>query len=189
MRQRVMIAMALSCSPEILIADEPTTALDVTIQAQILEEIEDLRAETGVGVLLITHDLGVVAEVADRVVVMYAGRVVEDAELRELFRDPLHPYTWGLLGSVPRVDQERRRSGLPTISGAPPSLLRLPKGCHFTPRCPHRMPICETEPELRARGMNAAHPDRCHLTMEAKRELRLVEGAIGLPRLPDEAAS
>ncbi len=188
MRQRVMIAMALSCSPEILIADEPTTALDVTIQAQILEEIEDLRNETGVGVLLITHDLGVVAEVADRVVVMYAGRVVEEAALRELFRDPLHPYTWGLLGSVPRVDRARP-DRLPTISGAPPSLLRLPKGCHFISRCPHRMPICETEPELRARGMQAEHPDRCHLTMEDKRSLRLVDGAIGLPRLPEATAS
>ena len=148
MRQRVMIAMALSCSPEILIADEPTTALDVTIQAQILEEIEDLRREEGVAVLLITHDLGVVAEVANRVVVMYAGQVVEEAELRELFKDPLHPYTWGLLGSVPRVDLDRPKR-LPTISGSPPSLLQLPPGCHFITRCPHRMPICETDPELR----------------------------------------
>jgi oligopeptide/dipeptide ABC transporter ATP-binding protein len=188
MRQRVMIAMALSCSPEILIADEPTTALDVTIQAQILEEIEDLRQETGVGVLLITHDLGVVAEVADRVVVMYAGRVVEEAKLDDLFKDPLHPYTWGLLGSVPRVDLERP-DRLPTISGAPPSLLRLPKGCHFTTRCPHRFPLCETEPELRARGMQADHPDRCHLDMDAKRRLRLVDSAIGLPRLEETPAS
>jgi oligopeptide/dipeptide ABC transporter ATP-binding protein len=130
----------------------------------------------------------VVAEVADRVVVMYAGRVVEEAGLRELFRDPLHPYTWGLLGSVPRVDLERPNR-LPTISGAPPSLLRLPKGCHFITRCPHRMPICETEPELRARGMHADHPDRCHLAMEEKRSLRLVDGAIGLPRLPEATAS
>jgi oligopeptide/dipeptide ABC transporter ATP-binding protein len=182
MRQRVMIAMALSCSPEILIADEPTTALDVTIQAQILEEIEDLRAETGVGVLLITHDLGVVAEVADRVVVMYAGRVVEEAKLRELFQDPLHPYTWGLLGSVPRVDLERPER-LPTISGSPPSLLRLPKGCHFITRCPHRIDVCETEPELRTLDAEGGHPDRCHLDLEAKRRLRLVDGAIGLPRL------
>ena len=186
MRQRVMIAMALSCSPEILIADEPTTALDVTIQAQILEEIEDLRNETGVGVLLITHDLGVVAEVADRVVVMYAGRVVEEAPLRELFKDPLHPYTWGLLGSVPRVDLARP-DRLPTISGAPPSLLRLPKGCHFITRCPHKIPGCEIEPQLRTMDPEGGHPDRCHLDLEAKRRLRLVDGAIGLPRL--EAAS
>jgi oligopeptide/dipeptide ABC transporter ATP-binding protein len=188
MRQRVMIAMALSCSPEILIADEPTTALDVTIQAQILEEIEDLRTETGVAVLLITHDLGVVAEVADRVLVMYAGRVVEEARLRDLFADPLHPYTWGLLGSVPRVDLERPNR-LPTISGSPPSLLRLPHGCHFVTRCPHQIPICHTEPELRARGMKADHPDRCHLDMDAKRRLRLVDGAIGLPRLLGSEAS
>jgi peptide/nickel transport system ATP-binding protein len=180
MRQRVMIAMALSCSPEILIADEPTTALDVTIQAQILQEIEDLRRETGVAVLLITHDLGVVAEVANRVVVMYAGEVVEEAELHELFRDPLHPYTWGLLGSVPRVDLDRPRR-LPTISGSPPSLLRLPQGCNFITRCPHRMPICETEPELRVADPESGHPDRCHLELTDKRRLRLVNGAIGLP--------
>jgi peptide/nickel transport system ATP-binding protein len=182
MRQRVMIAMALSCSPEILIADEPTTALDVTIQAQILQEIEDLRRETGVAVLLITHDLGVVAEVANRVVVMYAGEVVEEAELHELFRDPMHPYTWGLLGSVPRVDLDRPRR-LPTISGSPPSLLRLPKGCNFITRCPHRMPICETEPELRVADPESGHPDRCHLELADKRRLRLVNGAIGLPAL------
>ncbi len=179
MRQRVMIAMALSCSPEILIADEPTTALDVTIQAQILQEIEALRDETGVAVLLITHDLGVVAEVASRVVVMYAGRVVEEAPVRDLFKDPLHPYTWGLLGSVPRVDLDRP-DRLPTIQGSPPSLLNPPKGCHFITRCPHRMPICETEPELKI-AEGASHPDRCHLDLEAKRRLRLVNGAIGLP--------
>jgi oligopeptide/dipeptide ABC transporter ATP-binding protein len=188
MRQRVMIAMALSCSPEILIADEPTTALDVTIQAQILQEIEDLRRETGVAVLLITHDLGVVAEVANRVVVMYAGEVVEEAELHELFRDPLHPYTWGLLGSVPRVDLERPRR-LPTISGSPPSLLRLPEGCNFITRCPHRMPICETEPELRFADPESGHPDRCHLELADKRRLRMVNGAIGLPVLTGSDAA
>ncbi|MDP9117485.1 MAG: ABC transporter ATP-binding protein [Actinomycetota bacterium] len=180
MRQRVMIAMALSCSPEILIADEPTTALDVTIQAQILAEIESLRAETGVAVLLITHDLGVVAEVASRVIVMYAGRVVEAAGLRELFKDPMHPYTWGLLGSVPRIDREPPER-LPTISGSPPSLLNPPAGCHFITRCPHRMPVCETEPELRSADPVGGHPDRCHLDAAAKRTLRLVDGAIGLP--------
>ena len=180
MRQRVMIAMALSNSPEILIADEPTTALDVTIQAQILNEIEDLRRETGVGVLLITHDLGVVAEVANRVVVMYAGRVVEQAELRELFKDPQHPYTWGLLGSIPRVDKERP-TRLPTIQGSPPSLLNPPQGCHFITRCPHRFDKCPTEPELAQRTSSRGHLDRCHLTPEQKRELRVVNGAIGLP--------
>jgi peptide/nickel transport system ATP-binding protein len=188
MRQRVMIAMALSCSPEVLIADEPTTALDVTIQAQILDEIEDLRRETGVAVLLITHDLGVVAEVASRVVVMYAGQVVEEAPLRELFKDPMHPYTWGLLGSVPRVDLDRPKR-LPTISGSPPSLLRLPAGCNFITRCPHRMPVCETEPPLRISDPAGGHPDRCHLGLEAKRRLRVVGGAIGLPSLTETETS
>jgi oligopeptide/dipeptide ABC transporter ATP-binding protein len=188
MRQRVMIAMALSCSPEILIADEPTTALDVTIQAQILNEIEDLRVETGVGVLLITHDLGVVAEAADRVVVMYAGKVVEDAEVHELFSDPLHPYTWGLLGSIPRVDLERPHR-LPTISGHPPSAFDPSTGCDFITRCPHRMAVCEHPPELVIADPAAAHPDRCHLTLDAKRELRMVNGAIGLPSIPDDVAS
>jgi peptide/nickel transport system ATP-binding protein len=180
MRQRVMIAMALSCSPEILIADEPTTALDVTIQAQILGEIEALRAETGVAVLLITHDLGVVAEVASRVIVMYAGRVVEQADLEELFKDPLHPYTWGLLGSVPRVDLERP-SRLPTIYGSPPSLLNPPSGCHFKTRCPHRFASCDAEPVLREAVPGSGHADRCHLDLGDKRRLRLVNGAIGLP--------
>ncbi len=180
MRQRVMIAMALSCSPEILIADEPTTALDVTIQAQILAEIDELRAETGVAVLLITHDLGVVAEVATRVIVMYAGRVVEQAELHQMFRDPLHPYSWGLLGSVPRLDRARP-DRLPTISGSPPSLLDPPKGCHFITRCPHRMEICTTKPELREAEPGSGHPDRCFLELDQKRSLRIVDGAIGLP--------
>lgn len=185
MRQRVMIAMALSCSPEILIADEPTTALDVTIQAQILNEIEELRRETGVAVLLITHDLGVVAEVASRVMVMYAGRLVEQAELYTLFRDPLHPYTWGLLGSVPRVDLDRP-ARLPTISGSPPSLLHPPQGCHFITRCPHRFDRCVTIPELHESEPGSGHQDRCHLSLEAKRSQRMVNGAIGLPGLDVE---
>ncbi|MBE7186995.1 ABC transporter ATP-binding protein [Jatrophihabitans endophyticus] len=181
MRQRVMIAMALSCSPEILIADEPTTALDVTIQAQILAEIEDLRRETGVGVLLITHDLGVVAEVSDRVIVLYAGRIREQAELGELFKDPLDPYTWGLLGSIPRVDKDRP-GRLPTISGAPPSLLNPPEGCKFITRCPHRFDACTTEPDLHASDPgNVRHLDRCHLGLDDKRRLRLVNGSVGLP--------
>jgi peptide/nickel transport system ATP-binding protein len=184
MRQRVMIAMALSCSPEILIADEPTTALDVTIQAQILGEIERLRDEIGVSVLLITHDLGVVAEVASRVVVMYSGRVVETADLGPLFADPMHPYTWGLLGSVPRVDQDRP-ARLPTISGSPPSLLNPPTGCHFTPRCPHRFDLCPTVvPELEDR-VSPGHADRCHLSVADKRTKRVVDGAIGLPSLEE----
>jgi peptide/nickel transport system ATP-binding protein len=187
MRQRVMIAMALSCSPELLIADEPTTALDVTIQAQILGEIEQLREELGIGVLLITHDLGVVAEVASRVVVMYSGRIVEEAALRPLFTDPMHPYTWGLLGSVPRVDQDRPER-LPTISGAPPSLLDPPPGCHFHPRCPHRFEPCDSViPELEER-VGPGHADRCHLSVEDKRRLRVVDGAIGLPALAPAGA-
>src|SRR5205807_3073701 len=137
MRQRVMIAMALSCSPRLLIADEPTTALDVTIQAQILAELRQLREETNAGVILVTHDLGIVADIADRVVVMYGGRVVEEGTLEQIFYDPQHPYTWGLLGSVTRVDRDRA-ARLPAIPGQPPSLIRPPEGCHFRPRCPHR---------------------------------------------------
>src|SRR5207248_2603878 len=132
MRQRVMIAMALSCSPKLLVADEPTTALDVTIQAQILEELRELRASTGAGVILVTHDLGVVADIADRVVVMYSGRVVEQGTLDEIFYDPQHPYTWGLIGSITRIDRDRS-TRLPAIPGLPPSLLRPPQGCHFRP--------------------------------------------------------
>ncbi len=187
MRQRVMIAMALSCSPEILIADEPTTALDVTIQAQILGEIEDLRKETGVGVLLITHDLGVVAEVADNVIVMYSGRVREKAGLEELFSDPLDPYTWGLLGSVPRIDIERPKR-LPTIQGSPPSPLDLPSGCHFITRCPHRIEACEEEPPLRAIDPEQPeHLDRCVLDAATKRRVRVVNGTIGLPAPSEDA--
>jgi peptide/nickel transport system ATP-binding protein/oligopeptide transport system ATP-binding protein len=180
MRQRVMIAMALSCSPKLLIADEPTTALDVTIQAQILEELRQLRIETGAGIILVTHDLGVVADIADRVVVMYAGRVVEQGTLEELFYDPQHPYTWGLLGSITRVDSDRSKR-LPAIPGTPPSLLRPPEGCHFRPRCPHAFEKCHEVPPLTA-GLAAApeHLDRCWLDHEKKRKLRMVDGRIGL---------
>ncbi len=188
MRQRVMIAMALSCSPEVLIADEPTTALDVTIQAQILAEIEDLRRETGVGVLLITHDLGVIADVADRVVVMYAGRVVEQASLRDTFYDPLHPYTWGLLGSVPRVDRDRP-GRLPTIPGSPPSLLHAPEGCHFGPRCPWRFERCGEVPALEERTSTPGHLDRCWLDIDTKRARRNVAGGIGLPPKASDPSS
>ena len=130
MRQRIMIAMALSCNPKLIIADEPTTALDVTIQAQILHELADLCHETGTALILVTHDFGVVAELADRVIVMYGGRIVEQADVTELFGDPQHPYTWGLLGSVPRVDRPRT-ARLSTIAGAPPSLLRPPRDVTF----------------------------------------------------------
>jgi peptide/nickel transport system ATP-binding protein len=180
MRQRVMIAMALSCSPSLLIADEPTTALDVTIQAQILRELDDLRAETGAGVILVTHDLGVVADIADRVIVMYAGRVVEQGTLDELFYDPQHPYTWGLLGSITRVDRDRSQR-LPAIPGTPPSLLAPPQGCHFRPRCPHEFDKCAKVPPLESRLPDAPdHRDRCWLSAEDKRERRQADGQIGL---------
>src|SRR5216117_2513706 len=136
MRQRAMIAIALSCEPDILIADEPTTALDVTIQAQIIELISRLKADFNSAVIMITHDLGVVAEIADEIVVMYAGRVVERAPTRELFYDPQHPYTWGLLGSIPRLDRSKQER-LHSIKGMPPSLINAPQGCKFRPRCPH----------------------------------------------------
>ncbi|HYX42614.1 MAG TPA: ABC transporter ATP-binding protein [Pyrinomonadaceae bacterium] len=144
MRQRVMIAMALACDPKLLIADEPTTALDVTIQAQILELLDGLRQTRELAVLLITHDLGVVAEVADRVAVMYTGRIVEESPVAELFARPKHPYTEGLLRSVPKLTQAEAQKveRLQTIEGTVPKLTDLPAGCHFAPRCPHRMPRC-----------------------------------------------
>ena len=146
MRQRVMIAMALACEPRLLIADEPTTALDVTIQAQILELMRMLREETGTAIVLITHDLGVVAEVCDEVAVMYAGQVVERAPVEELFRFPQHPYTVGLLGSLPRFDGRRER--LAAIEGAVPDMSRPPAGCRFAARCPFRVEACATMPDL-----------------------------------------
>jgi peptide/nickel transport system ATP-binding protein/oligopeptide transport system ATP-binding protein len=181
MRQRVMIAMALSCSPELLIADEPTTALDVTIQAQILDELRTLREETGAGIILVTHDLGVVADIADRIIVMYAGRVVEQGTLDELFYDPQHPYTWGLLGSITRVDRDRSER-LPAIPGLPPSLYSPPQGCHFRPRCPHEFDKCQHVPALESRLAEAPdHLDRCWLEPADKRRLRMVaEDEIGL---------
>jgi oligopeptide/dipeptide ABC transporter ATP-binding protein len=180
MRQRAMIAMGLSLEPEVLIADEPTTALDVTIQAQIIRLLEQINRDRGLSVILITHDLGVVAEIADRVVVMYAGRIVEHGTLDEIFYDPQHPYTWGLLGSLTRLDQPRPKR-LPQIRGLPPSLLSPPRGCHFKPRCPHAFSRCDQVPPLEARLPDApSHLDRCWLTPEQKRALRLVEGRIGL---------
>jgi peptide/nickel transport system ATP-binding protein/oligopeptide transport system ATP-binding protein len=149
MRQRVMIAMALACSPEVLIADEPTTALDVTIQAQILELIKELQIKLGMGVMMITHDLGVVAETCDTVVVMYAGNVVEYASKEELFKNPKHPYTQGLLASLPRINEDHEY--LPTISGNVPSPYSQVKGCRFANRCPHANSLCTTKaPELTA---------------------------------------
>ncbi len=180
MRQRVMIAMALSLSPSVLIADEPTTALDVTVQAQILREIQQLSQASDSGIIFVTHDLGVVADVADRVLVMYAGRVVEQGSLDQLFYDPQHPYTWGLLGSVTRMDREPPKR-LPAIPGAPPSLVNPPQGCHFRPRCPHAFDRCVEVPPLEARlSESPGHLDRCWLEPAEKRSRREVAGRIGL---------
>jgi oligopeptide/dipeptide ABC transporter ATP-binding protein len=171
MRQRAMIAMALANNPDVLIADEPTTALDVTIQAQIIELIDRLKDDFDSAVIMITHDLGVVADIADEVVVMYAGRVVERAGKRELFYDPQMPYTWGLLGSIPRLDRPKPER-LHSITGAPPSLINLPRGCKFRPRCPHAFDKCFEEPRLESRVEDPRHLDRCWLPVEDKRSLR-----------------
>ncbi|MBK5232894.1 MAG: ABC transporter ATP-binding protein [Thermoleophilia bacterium] len=180
MRQRAMIAMALSLEPEILIADEPTTALDVTIQAQIIELLKQLNRDFGLTVVLITHDLGVVADIADRVAVMYAGRLVETGTLTEIFYDPQHPYTWGLLGSVPRIEGERLER-LAQIDGQPPSLIDPPEGCRFRERCPHAFGKCGKEPELLSRGETPGHLDRCWLEISGRPALRqLPSGLIGL---------
>jgi oligopeptide/dipeptide ABC transporter ATP-binding protein len=180
MRQRVMIAMALVNDPRILIADEPTTALDVTIQAQILRLIQRLQDQLGMAVILITHDLGVVADVADYINVMYAGRIVEAGTLNEIFYDPQHPYTWGLLGSLARPDRPRVHR-LSQIQGQPPSLLAPPQGCHFRPRCPHEFDKCKQTPGLDPRSGTPGHLDRCWLPPENKRTLRVVQGdQIGL---------
>jgi peptide/nickel transport system ATP-binding protein len=180
MRQRVMIAMALVNNPDLLIADEPTTALDVTTQAQILDLMKRLQNEFGSAIIMITHDLGVVAEVADDVVVMYAARIQEEGEVHDLFQRPNHPYTWGLLGSLPRLHQDVDR--LVQISGQPPSLLFPPRGCRFHPRCPYVMPICkETEPELDPVPKSQSyHRVRCHLDQETKdREgTKVLEGQL-----------
>jgi peptide/nickel transport system ATP-binding protein len=170
MRQRVMIAMALSCNPSILIADEPTTALDVTIQAQILELMKRLQRDHGSSILLITHDMGVVSDLAERVAVMYAGSVVEEGLKAAVFRDPQHPYTWGLLGSIPRVGRARVRR-LAAIPGTPPSLIEPSEGCRFAPRCPHRFDRCGIRPELAPR-VSADRLDACHLDPAIRPSLR-----------------
>jgi oligopeptide/dipeptide ABC transporter ATP-binding protein len=186
MRQRVMIAAALSCKPRLIIADEPTTALDVTTQSQIMDELEELCRESTVALILITHDIGLVARMADDVMVMYGGRVLEHAPADALFEGPLHPYTWALLRSVPRLDKERVRR-LPTIGGSPPSLLNPPAGCHFRPRCPYAFERCSDIPPLQestdpATDGNPAkeqggstHLDRCWLDLDTKRKLRRLD--------------
>ena len=181
MRQRAMIAMALSCDPALLIADEPTTALDVTVQAQILDLIRDLQSEFGSAVIIITHDLGVVAELADDILVMYAGKCVEYGSSKTLFRAPEHPYTWGLLSSMPRMDRERQERLVP-IKGTPPSLINVPRGCAFHPRCPYE-PRTEglgrtVVPELEDAG--TGHLVRCHLDPAERRRIFTEEVA---PRL------
>jgi oligopeptide/dipeptide ABC transporter ATP-binding protein len=163
MRQRAMIAMALACNPSLLLADEPTTALDVTIQAQILDLMGSLKADLQTAIILITHDLGVVAESAPRVVVMYAGKVVEDADVYNIFENPLHPYTSGLLQSIPRIDlSAEKKQRLQEIEGVVPIPSRLPSGCLFHPRCPRIMDVCSNEiPELKSQG--DGHKVRCWL--------------------------
>src|SRR6187455_1926150 len=167
MRQRVMIAMALINDPDLLIADEPTTALDVTTQAQILTLMKRLQEDFGSAIIMITHDLGVIAEIADDVIVMYAARIVERGAVRSIFNEPRHPYTWGLMGSLPRLDVNVER--LYQIPGQPPSLLNPPVGCRFHPRCAFAMPVCrEKDPRLEATSGDPAHEEACHLDGETK---------------------
>jgi peptide/nickel transport system ATP-binding protein len=179
MRQRVMIAMSLVNDPDLLIADEPTTALDVTTQAQILELMNRLQREFGSAIIIITHDLGVVAETADEVVVMYAARVAEKGTVDEIFNRPHHPYTWGLLGSLPRLDTDTER--LVQIPGQPPSLLNPPRGCRFHPRCPYVMEVCKNEePQLKPLSNEAHHVQACWLDEPTKdREAeKLLSGSL-----------
>ncbi|MFS1301772.1 ABC transporter ATP-binding protein [Streptosporangium longisporum] len=163
MRQRIMIAMSIALDPEVLIADEPTTALDVTVQAQIMELLAELRRESDMGLILITHDLGVVADVADRIAVMYAGRIVEHAPVHDIYRAPAHPYAKGLLDSIPRVDQKGQE--LYAIKGMPPNLLDMPSGCSFHPRCPYRQDDCVTDPPP-LYEIDPARSSACHYWRE-----------------------
>jgi oligopeptide transport system ATP-binding protein len=164
MRQRVMIAMALACDPDILIADEPTTALDVTIQAQIIELMQEMQQKNGNAIIMITHDLGVVADVADKIMVMYAGRPVEFGSADEIFYNPIHPYTWGLVRSIPEPLRNEKKPLTP-IKGNPPSLVNVPSGCSFSPRCPYATDRCRTErPETYT--TETGHYSRCHFSMD-----------------------
>jgi len=174
MRQRAMIAMALSCDPDLLIADEPTTALDVTVQAQILDLIRDLQREFNSAVVIITHDLGVVAELADDILVMYAGRAMEYGTAEHIFNEPEHPYTWGLLGSMPRLDRDRSERLLP-IAGTPPSLINVPPGCPFHPRCAfeentHGL-AREKRPDLAENGAGQGHFVACHMAPTQRQQI------------------
>ncbi|UXU74501.1 MULTISPECIES: oligopeptide/dipeptide ABC transporter ATP-binding protein [unclassified Paracoccus (in: a-proteobacteria)] len=180
MRQRVMIAMALLCRPEVLIADEPTTALDVTVQAQIMELLADLQREFGMAMILITHDLGVVAGSCERVMVMYGGQVMERAPVDPLFADPAHPYSQGLLAAIPRVDQKGER--LSAIPGSPPNMTNPPPGCPFAPRCAYVMPVCDSMPPLQA--FAPGRERACHAPLEQVRA-----GHAPQPDLPEPAAA
>jgi len=182
MRQRAMIAMAISCNPDILIADEPTTALDVTIQAQIMDVIRAMQEQYHTGVIMITHDLGVVAQMADKVMVMYGGRTLEDGPVDEVYYNPHNPYTWGLLGSLPRLD-ETEKQRLTPIEGQPPNLLLLPAGCPFSGRCPYEMPVCAGEfPALEMVG--PGHGVHCWIPVAQREKIR-----AGLPQFLQRAAS
>jgi peptide/nickel transport system ATP-binding protein len=174
MRQRAMIAMALALDPAVLIADEPTTALDVTVQAQVLDLIERLQDEFGTAIIVITHDLGVVAGFADDVLVMYGGKPIEVADRRTAYYGPHHPYTWGLLQSIPSAGAEHTGAQLRPIKGMPPSLINLPTGCSFHPRCPYVMDVCKKEePQLLPAAVsgNGAHLSACHLSLEEKQRI------------------
>jgi peptide/nickel transport system ATP-binding protein len=184
MRQRIMIAMALSCDPDVLIADEPTTALDVTIQAQIIELMNEMQQRLGSAIVLITHDLGVVAETCEYVLVMYAGNMVEYGTARQVFSSPKHPYTMGLLESLPRLD-DRRHARLVPIEGQPPNLLRLPSGCSFAPRCKYRMPICDTPVPLY--DFKDGHVARCFLYDERTEGERTLATAQTVPHVAGTA--
>jgi oligopeptide/dipeptide ABC transporter ATP-binding protein len=188
MRQRVMIAMALLNEPDLLIADEPTTALDVTTQAQVLGLLRSLRERTSASIILITHDLGVIADLCDDVLVMYAGRPVEQGEVREIFADPQHPYTWGLLASLPRMNLGQRR--IRAITGSPPSLLAVPPGCPFHPRCAHAFDRCSVErPIAEAVAPGSAHLAACHLSADERLALRARGGATEAARASASASA
>jgi oligopeptide transport system ATP-binding protein len=195
MRQRIMIAMAIALDPAVLIADEPTTALDVTVQAQIMRLLKELQDERKMGLILITHDLGVVADVADRIAVMYTGRIVEQADVFDLYRQPAHPYTKGLLESIPRLDQKGET--LAAIGGLPPNLTRIPPGCSFNPRCRYAQDICRVDPPPPLREVAYHRLAACHfseLLLEHSPELEVtqtlddVQAALEYGREPSAAA-